>query len=131
SAACPTLTAASESTKKNSTHHELKKEIDHYLHEKERIRKIVGRIGGVPRTTDKIINISFLLLVGISFAASIFIQGLEFLPIEVAVLLVSLKLIYVVTQNAKLNHSQFWMLSTIEWRLNEMAKELRKIKKKG
>jgi hypothetical protein len=28
-----------------------------------------------------------------------------------------------------MNHTEFWLLSTIEWRLNEMAKDIRKLKK--
>jgi len=38
-----------------------------------------------------------------------------------------LKLVFVLAQNAKVNHFQFWMLSTMEWRLNEMAKNLDKL----
>ena len=108
---------------------ELENEIEHYLEEKERIREIVGRIGGVPRKTEMLLNILFIVLVALSFGAAMIVEGLKSIPIDVAVLLVSIKLIYVVTQNGKLNHSQFWMLSTIEWRLNEMAKEIRTIRR--
>jgi hypothetical protein len=106
---------------------ELEHEIDDYLQEKERIRDIVGRIGGVPRKRERIINIVFLTLVGICFLAAIFMQDTKNLPLELAILLVSLKLIYVVAQNARMHHSEFWMLSTIEWRLNDIDKKIRRL----
>ena len=109
--------------------HELELEINEYLEEKERIRKILGRIGGTPTRKEKAINTVFLVLVGLSFGVAMIVQDPKNLPLEVAILLVSLKLIFVVTQNARLNHSQFWMLSTIEWRLNEIAKRLSRMEK--
>lgn len=109
--------------------HELELEISEYLEEKERIREILGRIGGTPTKREKAVNMIFLILVGISFGVAMVIQDPKNLPLEAAILLVSLKLIFVVTQNARLNHSQFWMLSTIEWRLNEIAKRLSKMER--
>ena len=106
---------------------ELELEINEYLEEKDRIRKILGRIGGTPTKKEKVVNIVFLILVGLSFGVAMIVQDPRNLPLEVAILLVSLKLIFVVTQNSRLNHTQFWMLSTIEWRLNEIAKRLSKI----
>lgn len=117
---------SSESTEE--TRRELEEEIDQYLNEKERIREILGRIGGVPRKKERIINVVFLILVALSFGMALIIQDPRNLPLETAILLVSVKLIYVVTQNARLNHSQFWMLSSIEWRLNEITKDIRKLK---
>lgn len=111
--------------------HELELEISEYLEEKERIREILGRIGGTPSKKERVINTVFLVLVGLSFAMAMFVQDPKNLPLEVAILLVSIKLIFVVTQNARLNHSQFWMLSTIEWRLNEIAKRLGKMDRGG
>lgn len=113
-----------------SAHHELETEIDDYLNDKERIRKILGRVGGVPQKKEKIVNYIFIFLVGLSFVIALIVEDPRNMFLEIALLLVSLKLIYVVNQNTKINHFQFWMLSTLEWRLNEMAKDLKKLRPK-
>jgi len=69
---------------------ELEREINEYLREKDRIRQIVGKVGGVPRKRAKIINVAFLILVAISFAAAICVQDPKVIPLEVAVLLTRL-----------------------------------------
>ena len=107
---------------------ELETEIDPYLKEKERIRTILGRVGGVPRKRTRIVNTVFLVLVAVCFLTAMFVQDPRNIPLEVAILLVSLKLIFVLGQNARVNHFQFWMLSTIEWRLNEISKDVAALK---
>ena len=109
--------------------HELESEIRDYLKEKDRIRDILGKIGGKPGQREKAVNIVFIALVGITFASAIISEAVREISLEVAILLVSVKLIYVLSQNAKINHFQFWMLSTLEWRLNEMAKDLSSLEK--
>ena len=42
---------------------------------------------------------------------------------------VSLKLAFFLHQSAKVNHFQFWMLSSIEWRLNDLAKKVNAMEK--
>lgn len=101
-------------------------DIDEYLKEKDRIRGILGRIGGVPRTPGIVLNVSLAILVAACFVVALIVQEPSFLPFEIAVLLISIKLIYVLRQNAKAIHFQFWMLSTIEWRLNDLAKRLKR-----
>ena len=109
---------------------ELRAEIRHYLDEKEKIRKIVGQIGGRSRKGEKIINHVFVVTVLLAFLIALFFKEWRMLTIEIAVLLVSMKLIYLVSQEAKVNHFQFWMLSSIEWRLNDIGKRVRDIESK-
>lgn len=110
---------------------ELKKDIDQYLKEKEQIKKIVGRIGGKTTKFEKLINELFLFLVLTVFVLPfIFKEITPEISIEIAILLVSLKLFYFLYQSAKVSHFQFWMLSSIEWRLNEMAKKVNDLDKK-
>jgi len=110
-------------------HEQLQAEIKEYLAERDRIRDIVGQLGGKPTRKEVVINTVFLILVAGFFVASI-VTDPRSLPLEIAILLVSLKLVIVVTQNARLDHSQFWMLSTIEWRLNEIHKKVRELEKR-
>lgn len=116
-------------------HHELNEEIleseiNDYQRDKERIRKILGKAGGVPQKRDRLVNYIFLFLVALAFAVALVVEGPKNIFGEIAILLVSLKLIYLVEQNARVNHFEFWMLSTLEWRLNEMSKTLDGLKKR-
>ena len=110
---------------------ELKADIDQYLKEKEHIRKIVGKIGGTSTRVEKLINEVFLFLVLAVFVLPFVFDGITpEISIEIAILLVSLKLFYFLYQSAKVSHFQFWMLSSIEWRLNEIAKKVNDLEKK-
>lgn len=108
---------------------QLKREVEDYLREKERIRKILGKVGGVPSKKEKILNVLFLCLVASVFGVGLFVQDPRILPLEIAILLVSIKLAYVLQQNARMSHFQFWMLSTIEWRINQLTKNMNQLLK--
>ena len=45
---------------------DLRKELESFQKEKERIRAIVGKIGGVPKTQVHIINALFITIVAVS-----------------------------------------------------------------
>ena len=45
--------------------------------------------------------------------------------IAVAILLVSIKIIWMMHKSTKVEHFQFWILNSIEYRLNDVAKQLR------
>ena len=110
---------------------DLKEEIRSFEKERENIRKIVGRIGGVPTTQARIINIIFIVLVLSVFAMSIVWAGkVRFFMIEVGILLLSLKLVYFLESQMRLSHFQFWILSSLEWRLNKIDKQIREIQEK-
>jgi hypothetical protein len=47
-----------------------------------------------------------------------------------AVLLVSVKIVWMIHKGTKLEHFQFWVLSSIEFRLNDLSKHIREIEKK-
>ncbi len=49
--------------------------------------------------------------------------------IEIGVLLVSLKIIWMMHKQTKVEHFQFWILNSIEFRLNDMSKKIEKIRK--
>ena len=109
---------------------ELESEIRSFEDERENIRRIIGKIGGVPSYRTRVINIIFVILVIAVFAVSIMYGGrIRFFMIEVGILLLSLKLVYFLEGQMRLNHFQFWILSSLEWRLNEMDKNLKKILK--
>jgi len=109
---------------------ELRQEIEQYLKEKEQIRAIVGSIGGKTSKSEKMINYTFLSMVVLAFLLPFFWKDFtHMISLEVAILLVSLKLVFFLYQSAKVNHFQFWMLSSLEWRLNDVSKKVGKIEK--
>ena len=105
---------------------DLKQEIDEFKKEKERVRSIVGRIGGVPTFNTKIFNIIFAVLVGACLVISIFLARTspQIILGEIALAAVSIKLMYLLHSQMRVNHFQLWVLSSIEWRINELTKSL-------
>ncbi len=105
---------------------ELESEIRSFEEERENIRKIVGQIGGEPSYKARIINIVFVVLILSVFAMSMIWGGkIRFFMIEVGILLLSLKLVYFLESHMRLNHFQFWILSSLEWRLDKIDKKLK------
>ena len=47
------------------------------------------------------------------------------LSLELAVLVVSIKIIWMMHKLTKVEHIQFWILNSIEYRLNDVANQLR------
>ena len=105
---------------------DLKQEIERFKQEQERVRAIVGKIGGVPTSHAKIFNIIFIILVLVILAISLISGGtLRLAMVELAVAALSVKFIYLIHNQGRVNHFQLWILSSIEWRLNELCKEIR------
>ena len=109
---------------------DLKQELEHFQQEKERVRAIIGKIGGVPKFRTKLINVIFILIIAISVAGSI-IGGekTRLLMIELATVTLSIKIIYMIHLQMRVNHFQFWILSSLEWRLNEGMRHIKQLKK--
>ncbi|HIJ67231.1 MAG TPA: hypothetical protein HPP87_02980 [Planctomycetes bacterium] len=108
---------------------DLKRQLEHFQQDKERVRMIVGKIGGAPKFRTKLINILFIIVLLVSVILSV-IGGekLRLLMIEVATIALSLKIIYLIHCQMRINHFQFWILSAIEWRVNEMMSHIKQPK---
>ena len=117
----------------NNLEHEiedLKQELEHFQQEKERVRAIIGKIGGAPKFRTKLINVVFIIVIVASVVISV-VGGekLRLLMIELATVTLSLKIIYLIHCQMRINHFEFWILSSIEWRLTEIKKHLKQAKK--
>ena len=97
----------------------LRAELSHFRQEKEQIRDVIGQIGGTSTAgRDKVINTVFLVtVVGVFlFYVVRHVAGFEvkFLPtsllLETAVLMVSVKIIWMIHRQSRVDHFQFWML---------------------
>jgi hypothetical protein len=110
-------------------HEELtREEMEQFLREKEQIRSIVGRIGGKPTTRTKVVNILMFILIIATLLAIPFVQNeYHTIALEVGILILSLKIFLLLHNEAKVTHFQFWMLSSLEWRMNDIAKRLARI----
>jgi len=105
---------------------DLRQEIEMFEKEKERVRSIVGKIGGVPTFNTKIFNIIFATLVLVCLAISLISGGvLRLAMIELAIAALSAKLIYLMHNQARVSHFPLWILSSLEWRLNEIIKTIK------
>jgi hypothetical protein len=116
----------------------LIKELDGFKAERERIKALVGRIGGQTSSRqDLAINIVFLLIVVtvfiLDFLRGVFgvtIPGVPFgLLEEVALLLISLKIIWMIHRQTKIDHFQFWILNSIEFQLTEVLNKVKELEK--
>lgn len=105
---------------------ELREELEYYKNERERIKQVIGAIGGTNfLKKDRLINFIFLGIVVILFIIELTTRIVPiYTSIEVAVLLISIKIIWLIHNINKMNHWQFWILSSIEYRINSMAKKM-------
>ncbi len=109
---------------------DLRKELESFQEEKERVRAIVGKIGGVPKTQARLMNILFIVIIAVSVIVSLVAgEHWRWLMIEVATVTLSLKIIYLIHSQMRIAHFEFWILSSLEWRINEIMKQLRELQK--
>jgi hypothetical protein len=108
---------------------DLKQELDNFQQEKERVRAILGKIGGVPQFQTKLINIIFIIIIVVTVIISLLGgEGLRLLMIELATVTLSAKIIYMIHLQMRINHFQFWILSSIEWRINETIRHMKQLR---
>jgi len=113
----------------------LRKELEQFKAEKEKIRKLVSQIGGQQSDfQDKVINGVFITIIVLLFTADImrhfFKINIPFptlFSLELGVLLVSIKIIWMIHRQTKVEHFQFWILQSIEFRLNDLSKRIKHI----
>lgn len=109
---------------------DLKQSLENFEQEKERVRLIIGKIGGIPSFHTKLINALFVAVIIAAGAISVFAdEKLRLLMVELTTVMLSMKIIYMIHVQTRVNHFKFWILSAIEWRINEMMAEIRRLKK--
>ncbi len=106
---------------------DLKEEIEHFKREKERVRGIVGSIGGMPTFNTKLFNTIFLITVVVLLIISFMVEGkLHLIMSDLAIFAISLKIMLLMHNEARVNHFELWVLTSLEWKLNEISKQLKK-----
>ncbi|MFQ5454502.1 MAG: hypothetical protein ACE5D6_10000 [Candidatus Zixiibacteriota bacterium] len=110
----------------------LEEDIKKFLKEKEKIRSILGKIGGKVTFVNKMMNLFWAIIVTGVLVIAVFVEDkLRFAMMDIGILLISLKIVYYFHCQAKVSHFQFWILSSIEWRVNEMINKLNELAKKA
>ncbi len=120
------------------TQEQLIKELEEYKREKEQIKQLIGQIGGTQDSQkEKIINISFITAIGILFIFDLLRHGFHIevpIPplasIELGIFLISVKIIWMMYKQTKVEHFQFWILNSLEFRITDMQKRIRQIDSK-
>ena len=110
---------------------QLEEEIAEFNREKEEIKALIGNIGGRSYSKrDNIINMVFLGLILTLFVLEITTHWLPaFISLEISVLLVSIKIVWMIHSQHKYNHFIFWILNTIEYRVNDVGKRVQRMEK--
>lgn len=116
----------------------LQEELERFRKEKEKVRALIGQVGGKGSARrDKIANIVFLVAIVVLFAVDVtrHLLGIHVpLPplfsLEIGILLVSIKVIWMIHKQSRVEHFQFWILNSIEFRVTELARKMRNIEKK-
>ena len=109
----------------------LLEELKELEKEKDRIRQIVGKIGGKNNTQVKRVNSLLIgMIIALLFMGGVLRKMSLELTMYLAILLGITKIIWMLYETKKSNHFQFWILNSIEVRINEMANKINKIEKK-
>jgi hypothetical protein len=108
---------------------ELEKELEEFQNERKKMKEVIGKIGGSQSSVkNKLINIIFLTIVLMVFVLGAILHKISItLSLEIGVLLISLKIAWMIHEQQKINHFQFWMLNSLEYRINEISKKIRKL----
>ena len=113
----------------DETREELLGEIEEFEREREQLKEVLGRIGGRSFSkNDNRINIGFLILILVLFVLELTTHFLpRLISLELGVLLVSIKIVFMIHSQQKVNHFEFWILNSIEYRMNDISKMVRKM----
>lgn len=113
----------------------LKEELEHFRQEQEKVRRLVGQIGGKATVKrDRVVNVVFVAAIGTLFTLDFLrhLLGIKIplaplFSIELGLLLVSIKIIWMIHRSMKVEHFQFWILNSIEFRLNDISRRMKDI----
>ena len=115
---------------------ELEAQLKAYQEERERIKQLMGQIGSSSDVQrDKVVNWVFIVLIVLLLAFDLarhllHWDGIPLPPlfsIEIGVLLVSIKIIWMINRQSKVDHFQFWILNSIEFRINNLSRQLNEL----
>ena len=109
---------------------QLKEDLNEFLKEKEEMRDIIGKIGGSNNSQYRLMTTLFAGIILVIFVTGIILRRLSpTLTISLSILIAAFKIIWMQQQSQKSMHFQFWILNSIEIRINELDQRQRKLEK--
>lgn len=116
---------------------ELEAQLKAYQEERERIKALMGSIGGKSDLKrDKLVNRIFFVLIVILVGFDILRHILHIeiplpplISLEIGILLISIKIIWMINRQSKVDHFQFWILNSIEFRISNLSGQINEIRK--
>lgn len=108
---------------------DIETELNEFSAQREKVRHLLSRAGGQSHAKrDFWINVVFFCVIVALFAIETITKFLpSFLSLEIGVLLVSIKIVFMIHSQHKVYHFQFWILHSIEFRLNEVVRRIKKL----
>ncbi|GLI57482.1 hypothetical protein PM10SUCC1_29960 [Propionigenium maris DSM 9537] len=112
----------------NITDEELKKELEDFYEKKQKLRKLVEK----QAKKEMLFNVTFLVVVLGFFILGAILKHIDAtLSLEIAILLVSVKMVWMIYEQQKANHFFFWILSTLEHEVNQLHVTIHTLKRKN
>ncbi len=110
----------------------LKEDLRQYEREQKEWRKMIARskIQENARLFDFINSVLFFLIVALFVVQLVFHPMSDIFSLETALFLVSLKLIMMIHSASRFNHFQFWILHSIETRVEGLNERLDRLEDK-
>lgn len=105
---------------------ELTEEFKRYESERADLQKLIGKTKALgDNRIHRVVNYLLFIAAGLLFVLQLTIRPFEgTLSLEIGIFLVSIKLILMIDSAARFNHFQFWILHSIEQRMNYIAERL-------
>jgi hypothetical protein len=116
----------------NLNEKEVKEEVEQYKKEKEKIRKLLDSISSTKNgILNKVMDYGFiLLLILLVFARFVFGIIDNILSLELGLLLLSIKIIWLIKIQNNYNHFIFMIMHTLDHHQLKILEELKEIEKK-
>lgn len=110
----------------------MQEELEDFKREQARVRQVLGRVGGKSQAKiDMAINMAILGVILALFVIETFTNWIPTLvSLEIGILLVSVKIVWMIHTNSRAYHFQFWVLNSIEFRVNETNKTIRRVEQR-
>jgi hypothetical protein len=105
---------------------DLTEEFRRYEDERVDLRKLIGKTKALgDNRIHRVVNYLLFIAAGLLFVVQLTVRPFEgTLSLEIGIFLVSIKLILMIDSAARFNHFQFWILHSIEQRMNRIAERL-------
>lgn len=108
----------------------LREEFQEYQKEKQQISEIIHKAEGRHNSQHKIISTIFVVLILTVLIAGFILHRLNLVhTLQIVTMLAVLKVIWLFYDLQKSMHFEFWLLNSLEFRLNEIDKRQRRFEK--